>query len=298
MSSLGLAVACSTREEKAPSAAKEPMALFVGGDVHLGHGRSAPLFEGLEETLGDRVGVVNLEGPVGAEPAASPDPKIVRLANAADALPLLSHARIRVAGVSNNHADDRGESSRDRTIAAVEAAGLFAAHEARPAIIDAGGLRVAVVALDLRSKDPDAGVLESARAGADVVIATFHVTGPPSYVPRPELRRAVDIALEAGATIVASHGTHAIGPVERRGDAVIAWGLGNLTFNCACTEEIDGALLLVTADGKGVEAAIAPIDAGLGGRPARPATNPALMFELLTAIGSTKLDVRGRIAFF
>jgi poly-gamma-glutamate synthesis protein (capsule biosynthesis protein) len=94
--------------------------------------------------------------------------------------------------------------------------------------------------------------------------------------------------------VIAAHGTHELARVERRGRAVIAWGLGNLAFACACTDEPSGALLDVTLgpDGAG-EAAVIPIDAGLGGTAARAAGDPALTFELLEALGSTKLRRRG-----
>jgi poly-gamma-glutamate capsule biosynthesis protein CapA/YwtB (metallophosphatase superfamily) len=132
----------------------------------------------------------------------------------------------------------------------------------------------------------------------DVLVATFHVTGPPSYLPRPELRAAVDTAITAGALVVAAHGTHALGPVERRGKAVIAWGLGNLLFACDCTDEVDGAVLRVSIDGDAARARILPIDAGLRGAPARPGHNPELILDLLDALGSSPLRREGPAAGF
>jgi hypothetical protein len=80
---------------------------------------------------------------------------------------------------------------------------------------------------------------------------------------------------------------------------VIAWGLGNLAFACACTDETSGALLEVVLgpDGAG-EAAIIPIDAGLDGGAAHASSDPGLAFELLEALGASPLHRRGDRAGF
>ena len=284
--------------ERGPGAAPARRAsLFLGGDVHLGHGRTAPLLAGLEAELEGRLGVVNLEGPVGPAPVA-PSDGTVRLANDPASLHLLASAGVRVAGVANNHAADLGEPGVARTREALEGASLLVASHGREAMLEVGGLRVALTAHDLAGGPPPAAELARARARADVLIATFHVTGPPSYVPRRELRAAVDAALGEGASVVAAHGTHALGPVERRGDAVIAWGLGNLVFSCDCTEEIDGALLLVELEPPRVAATIVPIEAGLRGGPARPSKSSPLLLDLFEALGSTRLERTGNIATF
>jgi hypothetical protein len=159
---------------------------------------------------------------------------------------------------------------------------------------------VVITAHDLTTGVP-AGLpdeLRGARAAGDVLVSTFHVTGPPSYLPRPELRDAVGAALAAGARVIAAHGTHAVGPVERRGDAVIAWGLGNLLFACDCTGEVDGAILRVSIEGDAVRAHIVPIDAGLRGGAARPGHDPALVVDLLDALGSSPLRREASGAWF
>ena len=90
-----------------------------------------------------------------------------------------------------------------------------------------------------------------------------------------------------------------LGPVERRGDAVIAWGLGNLLFTCDCTGDKDGAILRVTIPEEGaIEAVIIPVDAGIGGQAARPASDPALIIELFESLGSTPLAPLGHSAAF
>jgi poly-gamma-glutamate capsule biosynthesis protein CapA/YwtB (metallophosphatase superfamily) len=292
--------------------------LWLGGDVHLG-ASTGPLVAGVC-SLDGAVGIVNLEGPIGPGAAAS---SAERLVNDPASLRILVDAGVRVVGTANNHSFDLGEGGLAATRKTLTDHGFAAT----PTRFRMGGVRVSVTAHDLTGEMPgtsaggtsagtSAGTfagtagevpgtfagstlagtfsrtlamdLAEAAHGADLLVATFHVTGPPSYLPRPELREAVEIALAAGARVVASHGTHTVAAVERRGDAVIAWGLGNLSFDCNCTTEREGLILRVSAPRRGrVEAAIVPIDAGLSGRTATPASDPGLAFGLQEALGAS-----------
>jgi poly-gamma-glutamate synthesis protein (capsule biosynthesis protein) len=265
--------------------------IWIAGDLHVGEG-PADVLEPIAELTGRSPLFLNLEGPVARAPTSgSKGHATLRLSNHPDALPSLFAAGVRVAGIANNHAGDAGSDGPARTAGALERAGIAPAS-AKAATYDLDGVHLAVTAHDLTGGVPPslAADLWRARAGADVLVATFHVTGPPLYLPRPELRRAAEVALAAGASVVAAHGTHALGPVERRGDAVIAWGLGNLAFACRCTKEREGLLLLLELDGRRVaRAAVVPVEAGLHGRRAQPSPTPQATFDLLEALGSTPL---------
>ena len=262
--------------------------LWFGGDVHLGDHAAAlgPVRAAVEGAHG----IVNLEGPTGEGAAASTEERLV---NSAPRLAGLASAGIRVVGIANNHAQDLGTDGPAHTADAARKAGLLpSGGPAGAAVLDAHGVRIVVTAHDLRDGVPAhlAADLDAARLAGDALVATFHVTGPPSYLPRKELRDAVAIALTAGARVVTAHGTHTIGPVERRGDAVIAWGLGNLLFACACSRETDGAVLRVSIPRRGpIRATIIPVRAGLGGAPAQIEPDAKLAFDLFDALGSTPL---------
>jgi poly-gamma-glutamate capsule biosynthesis protein CapA/YwtB (metallophosphatase superfamily) len=271
--------------------------LWIGGDVHLGRSNRAPLAR-IQHTVGaDRIGLVNLEGPVSDGEA----PK-GRLFNGTNAIAPLFGAGVRVAGIANNHAEDAGPQGELRTIQALERAGLRpAGRSANAAIIERAHLKIAITAHDLTHGVPEtlAAELSVAKGSADLLISTFHVTGPPLYFPRPELERAAAIALASGASVVAAHGTHAIGPIERRDRRVVAWGLGNLAFECDCTDEQEAIILLVDLDRTGVVKARAmPIDAGLRGEASRLAADAGGILDLLEAIGSSPLDRDERTAAF
>jgi poly-gamma-glutamate capsule biosynthesis protein CapA/YwtB (metallophosphatase superfamily) len=270
--------------------------LWFGGDVHVGG--DAPQLQALSRVFGDAIGVVNLEGAIGGAPFAETRSGVVRLANEEATVSRLASLGVNVVTIANNHMADRGRAGEDATRAALARAKLrVAGRSAGAATIRAGKRRVVVSAHEL----PSASVVDELRSAAkeaDILAVSFHVTGPPSYIPKPLLREAVDHAVRAGARVVVAHGTHVLGPVERRGDVVIAWGLGNLLFSCDCTKETEGAILRVRIEGERTLARIIPIDAGLMGAAAKPTREPKLMLELLQNIGSTPLQVGASEAAF
>ena len=271
--------------------------MWLGGDVNLGEGGKGQL-QAISGMVQGAPGIVNLEGPVAQ---GLPSAKF-RLWNAPSALTELSAINVRVAGIANNHAEDFGrDGPRQTAKTLLEKNILPAGGAAGPALLKINGISIAITAHDLtRGVPPNlAAELAEARQRADVLIATFHVTGPVSYLPRPELRRAVDIAYQAGAKVIASHGTHAVGPLERRGDAVIAWGLGNIAFACDCTSEEDAILLRVRLQKNKVSGVdVIPLHAGLNKQAAQPSSDANGVFDLLEAIGTSKLTRHGSYASF
>jgi poly-gamma-glutamate capsule biosynthesis protein CapA/YwtB (metallophosphatase superfamily) len=246
------------------------------------------------------VGIVNLEGPVATEAQVSK--RTLRLWNSPASLKELAGLNVKVAGIANNHAEDAGEGGWQRSAEELQRLGFLpAGAPAGVALLRANGFTIAVTAHDLTPGVPRnlQAELVAARKHAEVLIVTFHVTGPPSYLPRPELRKAVEIAYQAGALVIAAHGTHALGPVERREHAVIAWGLGNVAFACDCTREEDAMILRVRVEaGKVAKAEVVPIRAGLNKKAASPAKDPQAIFDLLEAVGSSKLVRKGDVAEF
>jgi Bacterial capsule synthesis protein PGA_cap len=267
--------------------------LWLGGDVNLGDGGHGQL-QDIGGIVQGAVGIVNLEGPV--VESSQLRRGTLGLWNAPGALAELSFLNVRIAGIANNHARDGGAAARTRSAQLLREHGILpAGGPGGTALLHLHDVTIAVTAHDLTDGVPAtlAAELKAARSQADFLVATFHVTGPPSYIPRPELRQAVEIAYQAGASVIAAHGTHALGPVERREHAVIAWGLGNMVFACDCTQEQDAMLLRVQVEpGKAVKAEIMPIQAGINRHPALPSDDAKGIFDLLEAIGSSKLARR------
>jgi poly-gamma-glutamate capsule biosynthesis protein CapA/YwtB (metallophosphatase superfamily) len=272
--------------------------LWFGGDVNLGTAKN-PVLKPLEDILKGADGIVNLEGPVTEH---LPTGKKLKLMNAPEALPQLLNAGVRVAGIANNHALDAGANGPQQTVQALQSAGIKpSGGPVGPAVYSVGGVHIVIAAYDLTRGVPPKlkEELEWESGQGDILVASFHVDGAPFYLPRPGLRSAVKVAVKAGAKIVVAHDTHAIGPVERQGKSVVAWGLGNLVFACDCTKEREGLLLEVSLRGGEIDtASIIPIEAGLQGEPARMSSDPNGVFDLLEGIGSAKLVRKGPRADF
>lgn len=270
--------------------------LWLGGDLQVGNISGDRLVH-LAPQLAGAIGIVNLEGAVTDRPEENR-----LLFNHPAQLATIARAGVRVAGIANNHAHDAGAQAPEASARRLRAAGILpAGGPAAAAILNENSLRIAVTAHDLTNGVPADLVEElmAARRQADVLIATFHVTAPSLYLPRRELREAVAAAKRAGAAVIAAHGSHAIAPVEREGETVVVYGLGNLAFTCDCTDERDAIIVRVRLEGaRVVSARVIPIEAGLKGQPARPAPRPEEIFDLLEAIGSTKLvRVEGSASF-
>lgn len=268
-----------------------PATVWLGGDLHLGPTPAPEVLSALAPLAGIP-GIVNLEGALTEHPRADG----LRLSNPPTVLPLLYAANIRALSLANNHAEDGPPVDPQR----LSDAGLAASSGPIFSSFQAGDLRIGLSAWDLSEGVPSElrASLDTAKAAFPVLIVSYHVTGPPSFLPRPELRAATDIALAAGASVVMAHGTHVLGPVERRGSQLIAWGLGNIAFACDCTDQSDSMLLRVHLRGPKVEGAeVLPIQAGLEGAPLKMAPRPGEILDLLEAIGSPPFRREGDVGW-
>lgn len=273
--------------------------IWFGGDLYLGDGGQSQLSE-LPRIVGAGFGVVNLEGPIGVPPTAAGMKR--RLVHATAVPAELSQASVRAATLENNHSDDLGLSGRRQTIRALRAAGMVAVSGLAEVLpVRLGRNSVAVLALDCTRGIPPQmdSRLTAARLRADLLVVSLHSTGAESYLPDSTLERAVELALRGGARVILGHGSHRLARVERRGNAVIAWGLGNLVFACDCTSEDEGLILRVgMGEGDSLVANVVPIRAGLGTRPVRVHEDVNAIADLLRGLGSTSLQANaGQIDF-
>ena len=262
--------------------------LLFAGDVMLGRGIAAAgdpdgLLAGVRlQVAAADVAVANLESPLTLrphDPAAGPNALEAEPASAR----LLAAAGFDALGIANNHAGDAGAATVGDTVAALAGAGLGAigggpsrAAALEPLIVEAGGLRVALLAFDATGQGPRAGpetpgvawwderlvreAVARARETADVVAVGIH--GGAEYVRTtdPYLLRLATLLAGLGVDVVWGHGPHVVQPlrtIDPDGDGrptVVATSLGNLLFDQHLPGTREGALLEVLAGADGVRA--------------------------------------------
>lgn len=215
----------------------------------------------------DELALANLETPLSVriDPATG-DPPVLGAPGAAAMG--IAEAGLHAVSVANNHSYDQTASGLADTVAALRAAGVGQAGtdpvdaddtpEGRrlpePAWLEREGLRVAFFAFTERvnrgpSPVPDApslraarwddevvrAAVEGARPRADLVVVSVHWSHDFRTEPMARQRDRARLLVDAGADLVMGHGPHVLQPVERfessRGEAVVAYSLGNLVSN-------------------------------------------------------------------
>jgi len=234
---------------------------------HYAFRQLRPMFESADVVFG------NLEGPLTARGAADGDKTYVFRSPPFAASMALVLANFRVVSLANNHTMDYGPEGLADTMAALDMAGIAYAGAGsnlqgarRPAIVEAGGRRVAFLAYSMTlpdtfyATDARAGTafgheehvredVAAARAIADVVMVSFHWGQESSTQLREYQVRLGHAAIDAGAAAVIGHHPHIVQSVERYRDGVILYSLGNFAFG-SYSSRSSGALaeLLVVGD--------------------------------------------------
>jgi poly-gamma-glutamate synthesis protein (capsule biosynthesis protein) len=176
----------------------------------------------------------------------SADPKLIKG---------LANVGIDWVGLANNHIRDAGGDGILQTIAnlkrygiASSGAGKDLAAARKPAILEAGGVKVAFLAYDTIRRDAGASatragsalmspaalradVRAARKAGADVVIVFPHwgtEYDPTPFAGQQKLARA---AIDAGADMVIGNHAHWAGAVEVYDGSPIWYALGNFVFD-------------------------------------------------------------------
>lgn len=264
----------------APEKPADAVRLVFAGDLSAVANRRLPrvdvelqaLFRGADLT------VINCESPVVSRANARLGTLIgvrhaMSAAFLADALGAASVDPARaVLSLANNHALDQGhdgyEASRDAIAdLGAHAVGLTA-HDTPPRIA-AGGLTVSFDAFSHWHNAPrrefaarirtaphaHVGGADGAGSGtSDLHCAVPHWDWEFRHFPRAETRAAARRLVAAGARLVVGHHAHVIQPVERLGDSLVAYGLGDFLGTAWARTRWPlriGALFVVDIAGRG-----------------------------------------------
>ncbi len=161
-----------------------------------------------------------------------------------EAVETLLHLGVSCVTLANNHAVDYGEEALLDTLELLDSAGVRwvgagpdVEAARRPAVLEASGLRLAVIGVTDHPPDTAAGpgrpgtayadlgggvpgwlteTVRVARGETDVVLATAHWGPNMVSEPVPHVRRTAGALVEAGASLVAGHSAHVFHGVRGR----------------------------------------------------------------------------------
>jgi poly-gamma-glutamate capsule biosynthesis protein CapA/YwtB (metallophosphatase superfamily) len=262
-----------------------PVLLAAAGDVTPGEGVSATVerdgeaypWTGVARMLrAADIATVNLEGAISDRGVAAANKQYHFRGG-----PGLLRGAARVAGIdlvtiANNHSLDFGRDAFLDTLSAAHNAGLKTVgggatidQARRPAILEAGGLRIAVLGYsDVRPYGFDAGPdwagtapadpyaiatdVAAARRRADLVVVWFHWGVELATSPNGQQQALANAALSAGASVVLGAHPHVLQPITRQGHKLVAWSLGNFVFPSGSPQTTDTGVLLASLDAHGV----------------------------------------------
>jgi hypothetical protein len=215
---------------------------------------------------GADIAVANFENPAPNAPryhtegtVFSADPKLISG---------LKNAGIDVVSIANNHIGDAGDAGILQTVANLDKYGIkhagagkndVAAH--RPAIVNVGGIRVAILGYDTIAKYYTAGVnspgsarlsapavkadVAAARAaGADLVVVYPHWGTEYDPTPFPAQQALARSIIDAGADMIIGNHAHWVGAMEIYKGHPIWYALGNFVFDQVWSEPTQEGLLL------------------------------------------------------
>ena len=262
-----------------------PLRLAAVGDVNLGdrvglaigaYGARHPWSDVAAALRLADISVANLECAVSTRGA--PVAKQYTFRGAPSSLRALSpYAGIDALSVANNHSLDFGRLAFADTLRYAHdydmrtiGGGTDLAAARRPAVIRAGGLKVALLGFsDVRPLGFDAGPstsgttpafpdlvatdVRTAARRADVVVAYFHWGIERASTPTDRQRMLATVAFDAGATVVLGAHPHVLQPIaQTRPRRLVAWSLGNFVFGASSAATARTGILDVRLGAQGV----------------------------------------------
>jgi poly-gamma-glutamate capsule biosynthesis protein CapA/YwtB (metallophosphatase superfamily)/outer membrane protein assembly factor BamB len=253
------------------------------GDVCLGRtmetllARYGPAYpwEGLKPLLQNAdLAVANLESALTTQGKLLNKPYLIR------AHPLwgqaLAQGGLDLVTLANNHVFDYGSAGLDETMATLNAldiafvgAGSSEEQARRAAVFTLNGVRVAVLAYaaarwngsaDIPATDRIAWAepalvqadVRAARDNADVVIVLLHAGTEYAAQPSSDQVAVAHAAIEAGADLVVGHHPHVTQTVERIGQGLVVYSLGDTLFDIPRSAAMQGDLLRVYVSKQGL----------------------------------------------
>jgi len=204
--------------------------------------------------------------------------KLIHLSSGSRTAEALADAGFTTLALANNHLMDHGIPGLRDTLAALDAAGLAYAgagatldDAARIDYQEHGGVRVATLSFSdayvvgFVARAFQGGVLSAEDANADLVVTHFHWGTEYGFAPNGRQRELAEMAAASGADIVIGHHPHVLQSVERIGDTLVLYSLGNFVFDQGWSRTRESTLVRyeLGADGR-ARVSFVPIVIGEG----------------------------------
>ncbi|BCW67283.1 metallophosphatase [Arthrobacter sp. NicSoilB4] len=201
-------------------------------------------------------------GPFSAYPSFNVPPQI---------LPAVQQVGYQACTTASNHTVDRGTAGLVRTLDALDAAGLQHTGSYRTEadsqgilILQTAAAKIAVIsatyglngqlaeaAWQVDMLDPDVMIAKAKKArdlGADIVLGAMHAGDEYSSVPNAEHTTVAHALADSGQfTMIYSHHSHSVLPIEQYKGTWIAYGLGNGITELSPNYRVNNEGLLVRA---------------------------------------------------
>lgn len=229
--------------------------------------RVHPLLAGADVVFG------NLECPLSDDGYVADDWRSAQMRGRPSYAEALRQAGFTVLSVANNHADQHGVAAFEKTVALIERAGIRACGLrgddgwcTRPVRLGVHGQLVGVLAYSLRPRQYSRDAPPYAEGSepeilADVarlrqeaphVVVSLHWGEEYGGQPAADEVRLGRAIVDGGASVVVGHHPHVVRAVERYGNGVIAYSLGNFIADMVWLPQFRETVVLRCTLGAGV----------------------------------------------
>lgn len=145
---------------------------------------------------------------------------------------ILKEGGVEAVSLANNHSLDYGKAGLEQTRQVLADLSIAAGGDKETFLYTTQrGLRVGVyTAYHIGKPEIQQAISSLREQGAQVIVAAFHMGTEGSYSPTAWQRELCRYAAECGAQIVYNSHPHVLQPMERWGDSVILYSMGNFCF--------------------------------------------------------------------
>lgn len=198
----------------------------IGEDYDFPFRNVAHLFENDDFTM------VNLESVL-ADTNAGQTSKRFTFRGPTAYTQILTGSSVEAVTLANNHTEDFGKEGLNSTISALESAGVEYVEADKTKIVTTeSGLIIGLYAdsFYFDAKEVEKNVTKLRNEGAEIIVCAFHWGSEGKYRPDAQQQNLAKVAIDAGAHIVYGSHPHVLQKVEKYGDGIIYYSLGNFSF--------------------------------------------------------------------